>query len=70
MYLCPVSCAIVNATPRPVSSLIVQLPVGEHIPPIWANPNEIVTIDTSINLIISLPNLMRHVTDTDNSKPT
>lgn len=37
-YLCPDSWAIVNARPRPVSSLMVQLLYLLHIPLIGANP--------------------------------
>lgn len=37
-YLCPDSWAIVNARPRPVSSLIVQLRYLLHIPLIGAKP--------------------------------
>lgn len=37
-YLCPDSWAMVNAKPRPVSSLMVQLRYLLHIPLIGANP--------------------------------
>lgn len=37
-YLCPDSCAMVNARPRPVSSLMVQLLYLLHIPLIGAKP--------------------------------
>jgi len=37
-YLCPISCAIVKAEPRPISSLILQLLSGSHIPATDAKP--------------------------------
>lgn len=37
-YLCPVSCAMVKAVPRPPSLLKVQLPDRLHMPWIWARP--------------------------------
>lgn len=39
-YLCPDSWAMVNANPRPVSSLMVQLRYLLHIPLIGAKPEE------------------------------
>lgn len=37
-YLCPISWAIVKAEPRPISSLILQLLSGSHIPATDAKP--------------------------------
>ena len=38
-YLCPISCATVNPTARPLSSLMLQLRFLLHMPDTWANPN-------------------------------
>lgn len=37
-HLCPISCAMVKAEPRPMSSLMLQLLSGSHIPATEAKP--------------------------------
>lgn len=37
--MCPISCAIVKAEPRPISSLMLQLLSGSHIPATEAKPD-------------------------------
>lgn len=37
--MCPISCAMVKAVARPMSSLMLQLLSGSHIPPTGANPD-------------------------------
>lgn len=37
-HVCPISWAIVKAVPRPMSSLMLQLLSGSHIPPTGAKP--------------------------------
>ena len=37
-YLCPISCAMVNAEDKPVSSLMLQLLSNSHIPATGARP--------------------------------
>ena len=48
-YLWPVSCVMVNAVPKPVSLLRVQLSPTLHIPFIRARPGETVMINKSTN---------------------
>lgn len=37
-HVCPISCAMVKAVARPMSSLMLQLLSGSHIPPTGARP--------------------------------
>lgn len=38
-HVCPISCAMVKAVARPMSSLMLQLLSGSHIPPTGARPD-------------------------------
>ena len=54
IYLCPDSWATVNANPKPVSSLMVQLLYLLHIPPIGAKPAKKMTKPNEIRRVKSI----------------
>lgn len=48
-HVCPISWAIVKAVPRPMSSLMLQLLSGSHIPPTGARPAEMHSMNIKNN---------------------